>query len=81
MAEFELPADPDDERASHVDAWRTSGKSQRTYARTHGLQKTTFNEQVIGFESQYLAQILRARRKRQTKLMDPEQPWRKKSNS
>jgi len=43
MAEFELPADPDDERASHVDAWRSSGKSQRRYARTHGLQKSTFN--------------------------------------
>jgi len=38
------------------------------------------NELVIGFESQYLTQILRARRKRQTKLMDPEQPWRKKSH-
>ena len=43
MAEFELPADLDDERASHVDAWRSSGKSQRRYALTHGLQKSTFN--------------------------------------
>lgn len=45
-SDFELPGDPEEDRAAHIDAWQSSGQSQRTYARVHGIKHSTFNDWV-----------------------------------